>query len=149
MGTRQRIAVIIGSTREGRVGEAIGKWFVDRAKQRDDVDLEVVDLVEFDFPSRYPEEVTTEMRRFTTAIGRADGFVVVTPAYNRSFPASLKQAIDYAYDATSGTPSPSASSPTAVAPVAATRSTSYGWSSPSCTRWPCETRWALTCWLST
>jgi NAD(P)H-dependent FMN reductase len=98
MDTRKRIAVIIGSTREGRVGEAIGNWFVERAKQRDDVELDVVDLVEFDFPSRYPEEVTTEMRRFTTAIGRADGFVVVTPEYNRSFPASLKQAIDYAYD---------------------------------------------------
>src|SRR5918992_984413 len=98
MGTRQRVAVIIGSTREGRVGEAIGRWFVDRATRRDDLSLEVVDLVEFDFPSRYPEDVTTEMRRFTTAIGRADGYVVVTPEYNRSFPASLKQAIDYAYD---------------------------------------------------
>lgn len=98
MSTRQRIAVIIGSTREGRVGDAIGRWFVDRAKQRDDIELEVVDLAEFDFPSRYPEEVTTEMNRFTAAIDRADGFVVVTPEYNRSFPASLKQAIDFAYD---------------------------------------------------
>jgi len=98
MDAQQRIAVIVGSTREGRVGDAVARWFVDRAKQRDDVDLSVLDLAEFDFPNRYPEEVTAEMNRFTAAIDRADGFVVVTPEYNRSFPASLKQAIDFAYD---------------------------------------------------
>jgi NAD(P)H-dependent FMN reductase len=38
------------------------------------------------------------MRGFTAAVGGAEAFVVVTPEYNRSFPASLKQAIDFAYD---------------------------------------------------
>jgi hypothetical protein len=38
------------------------------------------------------------MTAFTTEIDRADAFVVVTPEYNRTFPASLKQAIDFAYD---------------------------------------------------
>lgn len=95
---RQRIAVIVGSTREGRVGDAVADWFVGVAKERSDLDVELVDLVDYDFPVRYPEEVTDEMNRFTAAIDRADGFVVVTPEYNRSFPASLKQAIDYAYD---------------------------------------------------
>ena len=93
-----RIAVIIGSTREGRVGDSVAAWFVGVAKRRGDVDIEVVDLVSFDFPARYPEVVTDEMNRFTAAVGRADGFVVVTPEYNRGFPASLKQAIDFAYD---------------------------------------------------
>jgi NAD(P)H-dependent FMN reductase len=93
-----RIAVIVGSTREGRVGDSVAAWFVGVAKQRADVDVEVVDLVEFDFPARYPEVVTEEMNRFTAAIRRADGFVVVTPEYNHGYPASLKQAIDFAYD---------------------------------------------------
>lgn len=95
---RLRIAVIVGSTREGRVGDAIARWFVDRVKQRDDLEVELVDLAEFDFPTRYPEEATPQMRAFTAAIDRADGYVIVTPEYNRSFPASLKQAVDYAYD---------------------------------------------------
>ncbi|GAB3447974.1 NADPH-dependent FMN reductase [Actinophytocola sediminis] len=98
MGTRLRVAVIIGSTRDGRVGESIGNWFVDAATRRDDVELDVVDLRGFDFPDHYPEGVTADMREFTAAIDRAEGFVVVTPEYNRSFPASLKQAIDFAYD---------------------------------------------------
>jgi NAD(P)H-dependent FMN reductase len=93
-----RIAVIIGSTRDGRAGDAVARWFLDHAKQRRGLDLDVLDLAEFDFPQHYPEEATPQMTAFTTAIGRADGYVVVTPEYNRSFPASLKQAIDYAYD---------------------------------------------------
>jgi NAD(P)H-dependent FMN reductase len=95
---RQRIAVIVGSTREGRVGDSVAGWFTGIARRRDDVDVDLLDLADFDFPAHYPERVTAEMARFTAAIDRADGFVVVTPEYNRAFPASLKQAIDYAYD---------------------------------------------------
>jgi len=98
MDERLRVAVIIGSTRDGRVGDSIGKWFVDLASQREDVGLTVVDLVEFEFPDRYPEEVTPDMREFISVVDRAEAFVVVTPEYNRSFPASLKNAIDFAYD---------------------------------------------------
>ncbi|HZX39614.1 MAG TPA: NAD(P)H-dependent oxidoreductase [Streptomyces sp.] len=93
-----RVTVIIGSTREGRVGEKVGRWFTELAAERDGMELAVVDLVDFDFPSRYPDRATVQMREFVTEVGRADAFVVVTPEYNRSFPASLKQAIDYAYD---------------------------------------------------
>lgn len=60
--------------------------------------VELVDLADFDFPGRLPQRATAEMCRFAAVVGQADGFVVVTPEYNRSFPASLKQAIDFAYD---------------------------------------------------
>ena len=93
-----RIAVIVGSTREGRHADAVARWFLDRALGRHGVDLEVLDLAGFDFPQHYPREATPQMTSFAAAIDRADGYVVVTPEYNRSFPASLKQAIDYAYD---------------------------------------------------
>lgn len=92
-----RVAVIIGSTREGRVGDTVGRWFVGEARHAA-LDLDVLDLVDFEFPARYPEDATPQMLEFTARIGRADAFVIVTPEYNRSFPASLKQAIDYAYD---------------------------------------------------
>ncbi|MEV8419696.1 NADPH-dependent FMN reductase [Streptomyces niveus] len=93
-----RVAVIIGSTREGRLGDAIARWFVERAAKRDDLAVSVVDLADFDFPARYPDRVTEPMADFTAEVDRAEAFVVVTPEYNRSFPASLKQAVDYAYD---------------------------------------------------
>src|ERR1044072_6804542 len=92
------IAVIVGSTREGRAADAGAGGSLDRAKARRGVDREVLDLAGFDFPRHYPREATPQMTAFTAAIDHADGYVVVTPEYNRSFPASLKQAIDYAYD---------------------------------------------------
>ncbi|WP_367128402.1 NADPH-dependent FMN reductase [Saccharothrix sp. HUAS TT1] len=92
------IAVIIGSTREGRVGDGIGRWAAGVVAERADVEPVVLDLADFDFPPCYPGQPTPEVRRFTDQVAAADGFVVVTPEYNRSFPASLKQAIDYAYD---------------------------------------------------
>jgi NAD(P)H-dependent FMN reductase len=96
--TPLRLTVIIGSTREGRTGEGIAHWFVDRAKQRDDVAVTVVDLADYAFPAHYPGEPTAAMASFAATVGAADAFVVVTPEYNHSFPASLKQAIDYGYD---------------------------------------------------
>ncbi|CCH30698.1 NAD(P)H-dependent oxidoreductase [Actinosynnema sp. NPDC047251] len=92
------IAVIIGSTRQGRVGDAIGRWAAEIAGGRADVEVELVDLADYEFPASYPDQPTAAMRRFVGRVAWADGFVVVTPEYNRSFPASLKQAIDFAYD---------------------------------------------------
>lgn len=93
-----RVAVIIGSTREGRVGDTIGAWFAERLTGRHDLDASVVDLADFEFPARYPRLPTPPISRFVQLVGSAEAFVVVTPEYNRSFPASLKQAIDFAYD---------------------------------------------------
>jgi NAD(P)H-dependent FMN reductase len=96
--TPLRVAVIIGSTREGRMGGRIGRWFVERAGERADMAVTVVDLADFDFPGSYPAVATAAMRSFVRHVDEAEAFAVVTPEYNHSFPASLKQAIDYAYD---------------------------------------------------
>ncbi|MCP2363726.1 NAD(P)H-dependent FMN reductase [Nonomuraea thailandensis] len=92
------VTVIIGSTRAGRVCDTVGAWFAERARLRDDLAVEVLDLAAYAFPACYPEEATPSMRRFADTVAGADAFVVVTPEYHRSFPASLKQAIDFAYD---------------------------------------------------
>ncbi|MEV0379359.1 NAD(P)H-dependent oxidoreductase [Nonomuraea sp. NPDC050643] len=92
------VAVIIGSTRIGRVCDTVGAWFAAWARRREELAVEVLDLARYAFPGCYPEEATPSMRDFTSAVGGADAFVVITPEYNRSFPASLKQAIDFAYD---------------------------------------------------
>ena len=96
--TPLRLTVIIGSTREGRTGGRIAHWFVDRAVRRDDIAVTVVDLADYAFPAHYPGEPTASMVSFAATVEAADAFVVVTPEYNHSFPASLKQAIDYGYD---------------------------------------------------
>ncbi|MEU8139399.1 NADPH-dependent FMN reductase [Streptodolium elevatio] len=93
-----RVAVIVGSTREGRVGDRVAGWIADLAGRIPALEPVVVDLADFVFPARLPERPSTDMLGFVSAVGDADAFVVVTPEYNRSYPASLKQAIDYVYD---------------------------------------------------
>jgi NAD(P)H-dependent FMN reductase len=93
-----RVAVIVGSTREGRVGDTVAGWITTRARLHGDLAVDMVDLADFSFPSRFPKVPTPAMLAFTALLAAADAFVVVTPEYNRSFPASLKQAIDFGYD---------------------------------------------------
>lgn len=79
-----RIAVIIGSTREGRFGPIVADWFRDQAAAHPEIVPDLVDLA--DFEGHGPD--------LADRLGAADGFVVVTPEYNHSYPAALKQAID-------------------------------------------------------
>ncbi|MBC8005954.1 MAG: NAD(P)H-dependent oxidoreductase, partial [Verrucomicrobia bacterium] len=41
-----RVAIIIGSTRPGRNGEAVGKWVYELARKRTDAEYELVDLLD-------------------------------------------------------------------------------------------------------
>ncbi|MFI6482981.1 NADPH-dependent FMN reductase [Nonomuraea sp. NPDC050663] len=93
-----RTAVIIGSTREGRAGEGVATWCATHATGRSTLDVDLVDLAAYSFPERHPRSPTPAMTALTGRLAVAEAFVVVTPEYNRSFPAALKQAIDFAYD---------------------------------------------------
>ena len=97
-----KIAVILGSTRPGRVGEAVAHWILDLAKRRDDAEFELVDVADFNLPllderlpagfGQYEKEHT---RNWAKKIGEFDGFVFVTAEYNHGIPGALKNAIDF------------------------------------------------------
>jgi NAD(P)H-dependent FMN reductase len=89
-----QIAIIIGSTREGRWGDKVAHWFAGEARRRPDLLVDVIDLAEVDIPAVLPMRHTPDVQAYAERIDRADAFVVVTPEYNHSYPASLKQAID-------------------------------------------------------
>ncbi|QFG22563.1 NADPH-dependent FMN reductase [Actinomadura sp. WMMB 499] len=95
------VAIIVGSTREGRFGPTVAAWFTKEAGRRPALALDVVDLAETTLPDvlaadhAYPPEPVRELGE---RLARADAFVIVTPEYNRSFPASLKTAIDWYVD---------------------------------------------------
>ncbi|MFI2379138.1 NADPH-dependent FMN reductase [Streptomyces sp. NPDC018964] len=96
---RIRVAVILSSVRKGRFGPTIANWFVGTADQRDDIEVDLVDLADFPLPTALTDqpapEVAEVLAAFSDRLSRADGFVVVTPEYNHSFPASLKAALDW------------------------------------------------------
>lgn len=94
-----QLAVIGSSVREGRLGPMIAEWFVDHAKQQDDVLVDYIDLALHPMPYRMSENPSAEdnavLERVTPRLESADAFVLVTPEYNHSFPASLKHLIDW------------------------------------------------------
>ncbi|MDX1658401.1 MAG: NAD(P)H-dependent oxidoreductase [Nitriliruptorales bacterium] len=93
---RLRLAIVIGSTREGRRGIHVGRWFAGVARQRPELDVDVIDLADLALPRRHPRVRGAEVEAFARRIDAADAFVIVTPEYNHSYPASLKHAIDMA-----------------------------------------------------
>ncbi|MFI6942863.1 NADPH-dependent FMN reductase [Streptomyces sp. NPDC050418] len=94
-----KLAVVIGSNRHGRFGPVIAEWFLAHARTRADLDVEVVDLADHDLPTalshRPSAEVQEQLAAVTPKLAGADAFVVLTPEYNHSFPAALKNLIDW------------------------------------------------------
>jgi NAD(P)H-dependent FMN reductase len=88
------VAIVVGSTREGRFGPVPARWITERASARVDLDVTVVDLLDADLPAVMPSGPHPAVTAWTEQVGAADAFIVVTPEYNHSLPASLKQAID-------------------------------------------------------
>ena len=99
-----KIALILGSTRDARFAPIPAAWMMEQAAARGDVELELVDLKEFDLPlfnekasnawmpSEDPRAVAWQKR-----IGEFDGYIVVTAEYNHSITGALKNAFDQAY----------------------------------------------------
>ncbi|MFD8966534.1 NADPH-dependent FMN reductase [Streptomyces sp. NPDC059568] len=96
-----KLAVILGSNREGRFGPVVSRWFLARAAERPDFTTGLIDLAETDLPtalSFHPgPAVKGELGKVTARLAAADAFVVITPEYNHSFPAALKSLIDWHY----------------------------------------------------
>ncbi|WP_188186719.1 NADPH-dependent FMN reductase [Nonomuraea sp. SYSU D8015] len=98
-----RVAVLIGSTRDGRFGPAVGTWIRGHLDRREDMTADVIDLVETPLPTVFPvlgqppaaRDALEQLTAVSPRMAAADAFVIVTPEYNRSFPASLKNAIDW------------------------------------------------------
>lgn len=99
-----KLQIIIGSTREGRVSDRIAAWVAAEARRLPDTQVETVDLRDYPMPlfdeaispqynpTRTPKP---EVKLWLDKIAEADAYVLVTPEYNRSTSAVLKNALDY------------------------------------------------------
>ena len=94
--SKLRIAIIVGSNRPGRFGGKVAPWFIGEAKKNDEIEIDVIDLNDIKLPADLSGGAATDA--FRQRIGAADGFIVITPEYNHSFPGYLKIAIDSVHD---------------------------------------------------
>src|SRR6202022_3891754 len=99
-----KIAIILGSTRPGRNGEAVAKWVYQVAQKRGDAEFELVDIKDFNLPlldepappimGQYSKPHT---KAWAAKIGSFDAYVFVAPEYNHGISGALKNAIDFLF----------------------------------------------------
>ena len=99
-----KLAVILGSVREGRVTERLAKWALKAAKELPDTEVELLDLKDYPMPffaesvspksnpDCHPEPIA---KKWLDALNGSDAYLIVTPEYNHSIPGVLKNALDY------------------------------------------------------
>lgn len=99
-----KIAVIIGSTRDTRFADVPANWIYELARKRSGWEVELVDVRDFKLP--FFNEPTSNLWaptkdpnavRWQQKLAEFDGYIFVTPEYNRSVTGSLKNALDQAY----------------------------------------------------
>lgn len=98
------IAVITSTTRQGRFADKVIPWFMALAGKSTDMKLEVVDLREFPLPffdepasNAWLPSKSPVAQQWQKKIASYDGYIFLVAEYNRSIPAALKNALDYAY----------------------------------------------------
>jgi NAD(P)H-dependent FMN reductase len=94
--------VLIASTRPGRVGLPVGRWFAQAARDHGAFEVEVVDLAQVGLPfvdepnhPRLRQYTKQHTRDWSAKVSEADAFAFVMPEYNYGFNAPLKNALDY------------------------------------------------------
>ena len=103
----ERIGIVLASVREGRRGEGFAKWIHALAAPK--CSAELIDLRDWPLPAySHKQQATTAEAayasdslegRWRDLVKGLDGFVIVTPEYNRGYPGHLKNAIDALYPA--------------------------------------------------
>lgn len=96
-----KIAVIIGATREGRMSDKLAAWAAKEVEKH--AEVEILDMRDYPMPffdeaisprynpDRQPNE---QVKKWLDKVAEFDGYVAVTPEYNRTTSAVLKNAID-------------------------------------------------------
>ncbi len=101
---KPNLHVVIASTRPGRVGPAVARWFGDFAARNSQFEVKLVDLAEFNLPM-YDEPNHPVMQKYehahtkawSASVSAADAFAFVTPEYNYNPTPALVNALNYVY----------------------------------------------------
>ncbi|EWT03671.1 FMN reductase [Intrasporangium oryzae NRRL B-24470] len=103
----KQLRVIVSSTRPGRIGPKVAEWVAAQASAQataDEWEVKLLDLSAIDLPFFNEEDMPRNgnyafehTKAWASEVFESDAIVIVTPQYNRSFPAPIKNAIDYLY----------------------------------------------------
>ncbi|PIR62117.1 MAG: NADPH-dependent FMN reductase [Candidatus Pacebacteria bacterium CG_4_10_14_0_8_um_filter_43_12] len=91
------IAVIAASNRPGRLSINAAKLVFAVAQANPEIKAIFIDRDEFEFQKDGSNE-DLRIAKYSELTAQADGFFIVTPEYNHSYPSSLKRMLDSEYD---------------------------------------------------
>jgi NAD(P)H-dependent FMN reductase len=92
---RLRIAVVIGSVRKPRLADPLAAWLESELTAVNWLDLDMIDLASVSLPMHEMQPGGAAASPIAGRLADADGFVFLVPEYNHSFPAPVKNAIDW------------------------------------------------------
>ena len=97
------IVIISSSVRIERKSHRLALYFKNYLEENNLTTAEILDLKEYNFPIfderlAFQKSPASNTIHFAGKIKAADGIIIVSPEYNGSYPASLKNAIDLLYE---------------------------------------------------
>ena len=103
MNSKYNISIISSSIRIDRKSHNVALYLQNYLTENNLAKVEILDLKEYNFPlfeERFKnlKNPNADLKKFVNKIIKSDGIIVVTPEYNGSIPASLKNVIDLLYD---------------------------------------------------
>jgi NAD(P)H-dependent FMN reductase len=102
------LKIIIGSTRATRAADLVWPWVEAQVRAHGSFEPEILDLRDWPLPffAESPQTVGDPadptysapiVKRWNAKIAEGDAYLIITPEYNHSLPAVLKNAIDCVY----------------------------------------------------
>src|SRR5260370_1834733 len=99
-----KVASVIGSVRPNRFAAHAAEWIEEIARQRGDLDVELLDLKDYPMPllaeeasPLYAPSKNEVARRWQAKLAEFDAFIFTAAEYNHGPTAVLKNALDFAY----------------------------------------------------
>jgi NAD(P)H-dependent FMN reductase len=94
-----KIAIIVGSVRQNRQGIKVARWMEEKLKERGHI-VFFIDPLELNLPlldKMYKEIIDPpeNLKQLRNQIVEADGYMPITPEYNHSTSAAMKNTLDY------------------------------------------------------
>ncbi|MEM8638210.1 MAG: NADPH-dependent FMN reductase [Cyanobacteria bacterium P01_G01_bin.54] len=90
------IPVILGTVRQGRLSEPVARFILEQVQAQSGVDTELIDIRALPLPMD-DAGPTAKIPELSETMQRADGYIIVVPEYNHTYPGLLKHMLDLNY----------------------------------------------------
>lgn len=100
-----KIAIVLGSVRDGRVSPQVGEWIKELGEAHGKAEYSIIDLKDYNMPIMYKrfseydgtEEEYARLKELQEKTVEADAYIFITSEYNHGLTSALKNYFDLYY----------------------------------------------------